>query len=164
MPLREAPCVSVIMPAHDGVAVKYFDRAVKSIVSQSIEDMELLILLDGVRSQNLADAAKTWEQNDDRIRLVASPSQRGIAQSLNTLIVHARGEFVARMDADDVSLEGRLKAQVEFLRQHPEVTIVGTWATEVDNEGNILFEKRMPTEQTQSQNSWPSGTRSSIQP
>jgi len=100
------------MPVHDAVAIELFDKAVRSILAQSLDDFELVILLDGVRSEMLIKAATNWERAEARIRLLYSSSQNGIANSLNTLINHATGEFIARMDADDISLKDRLKSQV----------------------------------------------------
>ena len=140
------PLVSVILPVHDGVAVSLFDKSVSSILTQTFTNLELVVLLDGVQSSELNTSAQRWAQTDSRVRLLSSPSQCGIAGSLNTLIGQSRGEFVARMDADDVSMEDRLRVQVDFLLEHPEVGVVGTWAYEVDKFGTIQFEKKMPAE------------------
>ena len=94
--------------------------AVESITGQTLHDWELLIVDD-----HSADTAiSRLSINDSRLKVIASEGE-GIVAALNTGLKHARGDFVARMDADDQSLPERLQCQLDFQLEHPEIDIVG---------------------------------------
>ena len=112
------PAISVILPVHNGGV--HLAGAVSSILSQSFQDLELLTVDD--RSDDGAIAA--LDVTDSRLRVVAS-GQAGVAQAFNYGLAHARGRFIARMDADDLSLPLRLEQQLHYLECHPEVDICG---------------------------------------
>jgi glycosyltransferase involved in cell wall biosynthesis len=116
----------VILPVRNGMP--FVRDAVASILGQTHTGFELLLIDDGSR-----DGTRTWADDlqDPRIRVVDSRG-RGIVAALNTGLEDARGEFVARQDADDRSQPHRFATQVAFLRARPEVAVVGTWADFVD--------------------------------
>lgn len=122
------------MPVHNGAA--YLAAALKSILAQTFADFEFLILDDGSTDATPAILVRTARE-DARIRLISRP-QRGLVASLNELVGQARGEFVARMDADDIALPDRLAAQIAFLRAHPEVVCVGGANMMIDGAGRYL--------------------------
>ena len=97
-------------------------RAATSILSQTFEDFEFIIVDDG-------STDRTWqlveELDDPRVRGF-SPGRLGLCRALNYGLSFARGEYIARMDADDRSLPGRFTRQVEFLDANPDVAILGT--------------------------------------
>jgi glycosyltransferase EpsE len=140
-----SPLISVIIPVHDGVPAPLFAAAVLSILDQTERDLELLVMLDGVAVDALSAEARRAEAEDSRVRVFRHAEREGIAASLNDLIAEARGRFIARMDADDVSHPERLREQAEFLKVNPEVSILGVFAEEVDEAGRVTFEKRLPT-------------------
>jgi len=120
-----SPTVSVIMPAHN--AAKWVGRAVESIVRQTLQEWELIVVDDGSTDDTqriLGDLA----QKDRRIRVITQPKS-GVIRSLNRAVSLAVGEFVARMDADDESRPERLARQLSFLRANPACGIVGTWSS-----------------------------------
>lgn len=122
MDIGHTPAVTVLMPAYNAAA--YLRPAVESILQQTFTDFEFLIIDDG----STDDTAKIIaEYSDSRIRFLRQSNQR-LARTLNTGIGMARGAFVARQDADDVSLPERLGRQIEFLRNRPEIAMVGTAA------------------------------------
>jgi glycosyltransferase involved in cell wall biosynthesis len=109
-------------------------RAIGSILSQTLEELELLVLDDGSED----DTRGIVEQIDDpRLRYVALP-HRGIAPTLNTGLQEARAELVAVLDADDVALADRLRRQVELLEARADVAVVGCHTREVDENGREL--------------------------
>jgi len=128
--MTAAPLVSVLMPVLD--AEPFLEEAVESILGQSFGDFELLALDDGSTdaSPRMLEALAA---RDARVR-VLHREHAGLARRLNEGIEQARGEFVARMDADDVAHPERLARQVEYLRAHPECVAVGTDTLEVDSE------------------------------
>ena len=129
------PRVSVIMGVYNGGDC--LDDAIASIVGQRYESWELIVVDDGSTDSSLA-VARSWSGRDPKVRVVENPINLGLAGSLNSAFTIARGEFVARMDADDVSLPARLERQVSFLDANPSVTVLGTGAAFVDAVGNPL--------------------------
>jgi glycosyltransferase involved in cell wall biosynthesis len=122
------------MPVHNGA--RYLAEAVDSILGQTFADFEFLILDDGSTDSTPALLARR-AAGDSRIRVVSRPN-RGLTASLNELLAQARGEFIARMDADDVALPERFARQVEFLEGNPGVVCVGGATLMIDGEGRFL--------------------------
>jgi len=116
------PRVTVLMPVYNGE--KHLVAAIQSILGQTFRDFELLIIDDGSTDQSLARIAGF---DDARIRLYRHEHNRGLVASLNTGLRLARGEYVARMDCDDVSFPERLARQVAFMDSHPQTGLCGTW-------------------------------------
>jgi glycosyltransferase involved in cell wall biosynthesis len=117
------PRVSFLMAVHDGEA--YLDEAIQSILSQTFSDFEFIIINDG-STDGTAAIIDRYRREDGRLRVYAQPN-RGLVAALNRGLELACGEYVARMDADDVSLPERIAEQVAFLDEHPDVGICGTW-------------------------------------
>jgi hypothetical protein len=116
------PTVSVLLPVFNGAA--YIRESVESILAQTFQDFELIIIDDG--SQD--DSAQIIERiKDSRIRLYRQANQ-GLPATLNGAIGLANGEFLARQDQDDVSFPRRFETQVSYLRSHAGCGLVGTWA------------------------------------
>lgn len=130
------PTVSVLMPVHN--AERYLVEAVESILGQTFTDFEFLIIDDGSTDRSRA-ILEQYAARDGRIRLTCRPNT-GYTVALNQLLGLARGELVARMDADDVALPERVARQVEYLRTHPEVVCVGTAVRFIDAAGRFLRE------------------------
>lgn len=122
----ENPVVSIVLPVYNGE--KYLEASIASIFNQTFRDFELIIINDGSKDESEAIVRKF---DDPRIRYVFNENQ-GLGKSLIQGVSMARGEFVARQDADDISLSLRLEKQIAFLNQHPEVALVGTWADIID--------------------------------
>lgn len=138
--MTAVPRVSVVMGVHNGAAS--LDQAIASIVGQSYENWELIVVDDSSTDSSLS-VARAWRQRDPRIRIVEHARNRGLAVSLNDALAESRGELIARMDADDVSLPHRLQKQVQFLDDHPAVAVVGTGAEFVDARGIRLGTGRL---------------------
>lgn len=116
------PVVSVVMPVFN--AGEYLAEAVVSILGQTMKDFELLLIDDGSTDETPGIAARF---QDERIRYLRNNTNRGVAASLNRGLDEARGEFIARMDGDDISRPERLERQVAFLRARPRLGICGSW-------------------------------------
>lgn len=117
------PRVTVLMPVYNAEAT--LREAMDSILAQTLTDFEFLIIDDGSTD---GSAAIIRSYNDPRIHLVQNERNLKLAATLNRGLDLARGEYVARMDADDISLPERLTRQVAFMDAHPAVGISGTWA------------------------------------
>src|SRR5687767_9206093 len=113
------PAVSIVLPVYDAVA--YVAEAVRSILAQTFGDFELILVNDG-STDGSRDVLAGFK--DYRIRIL-DQQNLGLVAALNRGIREARGEWIARMDADDVSLPGRLEAQITHLRRHPEIGLLG---------------------------------------
>lgn len=118
-----APDISIILPVYNGSL--YLREAVDSILRQSFEDFELIIIDDG-SSDNSAEIILSYA--DPRIRFYRQKNV-GLAATLNRGIALSTGKYIARQDQDDVSLPERLARQVDFLEVHPDYGMVGTWAS-----------------------------------
>lgn len=119
---KASPKVSVVMPVHNGE--EYLCDAIQSILHQTLVDLELIVIDDG-STDGTSQILHEFGENDDRVRVFNSERQ-GIVRSLNTGLELARADFVARMDADDISLPERLAKQYAFLTENPEVVLVGS--------------------------------------
>jgi glycosyltransferase involved in cell wall biosynthesis len=128
------PRVSVVMAVHNGQA--YLKEAVDSILRQSFSAFEFIIVDDGStdRSGEILDACAAA---DSRIRVIKQENM-GLTRSLNRGLSLSRGEFIARMDADDVSLPNRFQLQVNFFETHPDHVLLGAEVLEISPEGDPL--------------------------
>lgn len=126
------PRVSVVLCVFNGA--RYVSRAVESILGQSYGDLELIVVDDGSSDETPSILARFA---DPRLRVVRH-SNVGLTRSLNRGIELARGEFLARQDADDVSMPQRLERQVELLDDNPEAGFSGTWVHLIDEQDRIF--------------------------
>ena len=117
------PVVSVVMPVYNGE--KYVAKAIDSVLSQSLSDLELLIVDDGSTDFS-ADIIRLYAKRDDRIRVFPLEQNVGRGDARNLGFSAAQGAYIAGMDCDEVSLPHRLERQLEFLEAHPEIGAVGT--------------------------------------
>lgn len=136
--------VSVIMGVYNQHDKKALNLAVKSILEQTFRDLEFIIWDDGSDEQ-AASYIRELAQMDERILVAGKEENRGLAFSLNECIRLAKGDYIARMDADDISLSQRLWIQYEFLEQHPEYAWCGCNAFLFDNQ-KIWGSRCMPKE------------------
>ncbi len=127
--------VTVLMATYnDAASIK---AAVESIRTQTYTNWDLLIVDDGSTDDTPAILQRLAQQ-DERITVVRNPTNRGLAASLNIGWRQARGELIARMDADDLCLPERLQRQVEFMTAHPEVAVLGAGVEYMDKDGRTL--------------------------
>ncbi len=115
------PKVSVIMPVYNGE--KYLREAVDSILSQTLADFELIIIDDG-STDKTAEIVNSYQ--DARVIYIKNENNLGISRSLNRGLELAQGEYIARMDADDISLPTRLEKQIDYMERHPQIVVCGT--------------------------------------
>ncbi len=122
MPTNSSPLVSVVLPFYNAEA--FVSDAISSILNQSYTEFELILLNDGSTDTSLE---RVQAFTDSRIRLINDSANRGLVYRLNQGMVEARGKYIARMDADDISEPERLREQVTFLQANPQIGMVGTW-------------------------------------
>ncbi len=110
--------ITVVMPVYNGEL--YVAEAIRSILAQSVDDFELVVIDDGSKDRTL-DVIRS--HGDPRLRLLVNPINAGVTASLNRGLDAAESVYVARMDADDISLPGRFAKQVAFMDAHPDVGV-----------------------------------------
>lgn len=126
------PLISVCMPMYN--ASKYLHECIDSILNQTFEDFELLIVDDG-STDDSRDIVRSYK--DGRVRLIEN--EHDYIGSLNILLKEARGKYIARMDADDVMMPYRLEAQYGYLEKHAEVGVLGGGVQQIgDSCGNVI--------------------------
>ncbi len=112
------PLVSVIMPIYN--CEQYLKEAIDSVLSQTYEKLELIIV-DDASTDNSLKIAKKYSKKDKRVKIFVHKKNKKRAAAINTGFKHARGEYITFHDGDDIMFPGRIKKQVEFLNQHPEI-------------------------------------------
>lgn len=137
MVTSSAPKITVLMPVYN--AERYLRTAVDSILGQTFSGFELLIVDDGSDDGSTAIVSS---YTDKRIRLIRNECNLGLIATLNKGLQAARGQYVARMDADDISLPTRLERQIAYLERHREVGVVGSHFRQIDENGRILSTER----------------------
>jgi glycosyltransferase involved in cell wall biosynthesis len=133
---RNTKVVSVILPVYNGS--KTINRAVESILSQTFEDFEFLIINDGSKDST-SEILDSFD--DNRIRILHQEN-RGLVFSLNRGVKNSQGKYIARMDADDIALPDRLQKQVDFMEKNPSVGILGTAVRVVYDDGTERIRRR----------------------
>ncbi len=116
---------------------KYLGHAIESVIKQSYSNWELLLMDDG-SSDNSVKIAKSYAADDDRIKVFSSGENLGLPKRLNELSSLAKGEYYARMDADDIMHPERIKTQINYLIEHPEVDLLGTGLIAIDGNDRII--------------------------
>jgi len=129
----KAPKVSVVMSVYNGE--KYLREAVDSILNQTFTDFEFIIVDDGSTDKS-ADVISSY--NDPRIVLIQQ-ANKGLAVALNVGIKAAKGVYIGRMDADDISHTRRLELQVDYMEKHKECVALGTETDIIDEDGNYIY-------------------------
>ena len=128
--MREIPLISILMPARN--AQKYLRLAVESILDQTFSDFELLILDDASDDKTFRIAQSL---RDKRIFVKHFSIKQGLAKIRQAGVDLSRGKLIAFLDSDDISLPERLKLQVSFFQKHEDVSILGSWAELIDDNG-----------------------------
>ena len=137
----QAPRVSVLLPVWNGEA--FLEQAMESILRQTLSSFELIVIDDGSTDRTSA-IAEEFASRDTRVRVLRRLHE-GFSGTLNAGIAAARGEYVARMDADDISLPERLQKQVAYLDAHPECVAIGAWIEVVNETGRHVGLKTFVT-------------------
>jgi hypothetical protein len=139
--MNKTPSITVLMPVHNGAA--FLAEAMESVLRQSLDDFEFLIVDDASTDQSVNIIRKF---KDPRIHLIQSPGRLKLSGALNLGLDHARGRYVARMDADDISHPRRLEIQARFLEQNPIIGLCGTWIRYFGGTSHAVLKKPLTHE------------------
>ena len=135
------PKISIIMPLYN--SVDYLKEAIESIIQQTYTDWEFIIINEFGSEDGSREVVESYAKIDHRIKLIQNTARLRIAASMNAGIEVATGEYIARMDADDISLPDRFAKQVQFLDEHPEIVMCGV---KVEIFGSNAFEWKLETD------------------
>lgn len=130
--------VSVIMPVYN-IKTSFLMASIDSILNQTYHNIELIV----VDSSDKEDICNLLRQKDDRRIHYYFREKNGISDALNYGLNIAKGEFIARMDGDDIALPLRLEKQVAFLERHSDIDVVGTYFDRMDIDGNMIENKNL---------------------
>ena len=133
------PKVTVLMTVYNGE--RHLRECMDSVLGQTFSDFEFLII-DDCGSDNSKDIINSYK--DRRIRLIENDVNLGQVKSLNIGLDDARGEYIARMDQDDIIMKNRLDRQVDFLDRNKDISLVGAWGEVIDEKGKIFTRARLP--------------------
>lgn len=129
--MNSEPLVSVVLPCYE--AERFLAEALESLLGQTYRRLEIVAVDDG-SSDGTAAILSDFAARDERVRVLRNEENQGVIRALNRGVAEARGEIVARMDADDVAAPTRIERQVRVLANCPEVDLVGTAVEVVDGE------------------------------
>lgn len=130
MGAEKSPLVTVLLSVYNGE--QYLRQAVKSILSQTYRNYEFIAVNDG---SNDATLDILMSVKDSRIKIIQNDQRQGLTRSLNRGFECSHGKYIARMDADDVSLPNRFKTQVDYMESCDQLAVIGTWALSIDSDG-----------------------------
>jgi len=138
----DSPKITVLLPVYN--AKPYLHDAIHSVLDQTYKNIELLIIDDG-STDGSVDIIRSFK--DPRIVFLQHVANNGLIATLNEGLEKARGEYIARMDADDIwTNPQKLEKQLEYFDHSPDCVLVGTWATLIDEDGSSLGSIRYPYE------------------
>lgn len=143
---NKKPLISVILPVYN--AEKYLVEALESLRYQTYPHFEVIAIDDG-STDNSYRILKQFEKIDARFRIYKNAKNLNIANTLNRGIKLAKGRFIARMDADDIALPNRFTQQITFLKDHPNVVVLGGQCKTMDVSGKLIGRKLFPVSDKQ---------------
>lgn len=126
--------ISVILSVRNQ---KYLTDAVKSILNQTYRNFEFIIVNDGPISLIIP--------KDPRILIINNHKNLGLTKSLNKGLKKAKGEYIARIDADDISYPNRFEEQISYLEKNPNIALVGSWVNLINDNNKLIKLKKLPT-------------------
>jgi glycosyltransferase involved in cell wall biosynthesis len=126
------PEISVIMAVYNGE--KYTALAIESILNQTYQDFEFIIIDDGSVDRT-REIVENYAQKDPRIKLIVNQANQGLTKSLNKALAATNGSFIARMDADDIAHIERFEKQLSYLKNNPHIKALGSNVVIIDEAG-----------------------------
>ncbi len=124
--------ISVVMSCYNENKI-LLGKSIFSILNQTYPNFEFIIVLDDPHNEDLLKTLKNFRNIDNRIRILINPQNIGLASSLNRGIALSKGKYIARMDADDISLPTRFAQQIEYIEEH-NMELIGAWYKEISED------------------------------
>lgn len=139
------PQISVLLPVYNE-PLSWIACAIDSMLHQIFQSMELIVIQDEPFREDIEPLIRQYEQQNYHIRFIINSSNMGLAQTLNEGAGYARGKYIARMDADDISFPHRLMRQFQFMEQNPDMGLSGCQVVKIDENGSIVGHSNSPLE------------------
>ena len=138
--------ISVLMAVYKNDNPHHFEEALSSVWdNQILKPFEIVLVRDGPVPKSVHDIICNWKKKlNIALVLLINDSNIGLTKSLNKGVKLCNGDFIARMDSDDISSSNRFKIQSEFLENNPKIDLVGTSTQEFNEFGNLSFTKKFP--------------------
>jgi len=133
---RIRPLISVLLPTYN--AMPFLPEAVDSIIAQTVTDWHLVIVDDGSTDETGPYLQQLRERLGSQVTIITFPENRGLIEALNTGLDFCDGLYIARMDADDISLPHRFQKQLLYLLEHPEIDGCGAWIQFFGRDNQIM--------------------------
>ncbi len=146
--------ISVLMSVYNKELPQYLHIAIKSIFEdQYVKPLEIILVEDGELTLELYDEIKYWKDNlGDMLKVISLPENVGLAKALNTGLKYCTGDYIARMDTDDISLPERFQKQIEFLEKNENVDVVGSWIEEFNDTEDVNHKIEYPIDHIKMRN------------
>lgn len=139
--MRSTNLVSVLLPLYNE-PIAFAKEAIDSILKQTYQNLEIILLLDNPQNEELKELITGYGKQDGRIRIHINEENRGLPDTLNAGINLATGDYIARMDGDDISVSTRIEKQLNYLLEHPKVDLIGSNAYIINEDGEEIGEYR----------------------
>lgn len=140
---KNSPLVSVVMPVYN--AAGYIGESIESILNQTYKNFEFIMVDDRSSDDSYKIMKRYARKYPKKIKVILNCHNHHSANAVSKAIALAKGQFIARMDADDIALPNRLEKQVAYLLKHKKTVAVGTQCLLIDSDGAIIGEKKFPT-------------------
>lgn len=137
------PLVSVVMATFNEPK-KFIEESISSILNQTYSNLELLIADDSTKQETISTIDE-YAAKDSRVIIIRKAERMGFVKSLNEAMRQAKGEYIARMDGDDISISERFKIQLDFAKKNPDVDVFGGDMDIIDENGKVQSERHYPT-------------------
>lgn len=137
------PLVSILLPVHN--CERFLADSLKSLVSQSYRQIEI-IAIDDKSSDNSLKILKSFSKRHKKLRVYKNVKRYGIVMTLNRLLKRIKGDYIAFMDANDISAKARIKKQIEFLQNNQGVVAVGAQVRFINEKGELIGKSSFPNE------------------
>ena len=134
--MQNDPLVSVIMATFNEPK-RFIEESISSILNQTYSKLELLIADDSTKEETIK-VIDDFAANDDRVRVIRKETRMGFVNALNIALKEAKGDFIARMDGDDISFPDRIRKEVDYLTNHKDAAMVYSSYISIDEMGQII--------------------------
>lgn len=139
--MKDNALISVVMPVFN--AERFLSQAIESVSSQTNKNFEFIIV-DDCSSDNSYQICEEYKRIDPRIKLFKNSSHHGVGTTLNFAINQSKGQFLARMDADDIMDSRRLEKQFNYFQKNTNVVCLGSWMKEINDKNEIIGDRTTP--------------------
>lgn len=137
--------LSVIISIYVKNSPNYLKDSLNSILNQRRPADEFILVENGPLTDDIYTIIEEFVEKAVNVRIIKFKENHVFAYALNAAIRESQGDFIARMDSDDISLEDRFEKQLDYMEKHPEIDCLGSWAYEIKSNGDLYYEKRMPS-------------------